>query len=352
MLSPTSPIQKEYSRALNRMGWSMVLFVGLLYVCNVPAEMLAMYTETVADPFRSSVLTVVSGILSTVAYMAPFIGAGVFYLFLSRKTVTQRMRLELTMPPRFPLLILAGMAVITAGSYLNAAFCALIGFSMPADSVITGDYSNPAGVINYMTTAIAPAFAEEFLFRGVYYTNLRPYGRTQAVLISALLFALMHQNPAQIIYTFMAGVVMAMMYELTGSIWCSILFHLLNNEIAVIYEILVYGKYGEAAASVLGIMDGIALLLGCVAILLLYVFRNGKRAGKPARLGRGRRKLRESREVPPYEGEARIRDKAVAALSSWRALTTPGMVVFTSVSTAFMLLLWVSALITNAMGGS
>jgi membrane protease YdiL (CAAX protease family) len=349
MLSPTYPAQKEYSRAINRMGWSMMLFIGLLYAFNIPAEMLAMHTETVADPVRSAVLTVVSGVLSTLAYMAPFIGAGVFYLFLSRKTVTQRMRLELTMPPRFPLLILAGLGVITLGSYLNAAFCALIGFSETDEILITGNFSNPANVVNYMTSAIAPAFAEEFLFRGVYYTNLRPYGRTQAVLISALLFALMHQNPAQILYTFMAGVVMAMMYELTGSIWCGILFHLLNNEIAVISEILVYGKYGEAAIPFLQVLDGLTVLLGLASILILYLLRDGKPQRNWGWLGRGRRRLLCSREVPPAEGEARIRDRSAASLSSWRALTTPGMIVFTSVSSGIMLFLWLSVLIANAM---
>lgn len=352
MLSTTRPIQREYNATVNRMGWSMFLFIGLFYALNIPAELFAMEAEAYIHPVIGPLLTILSGVISTVAYMTPFIGAGIFFLILSKKAPTQRMRLELTLPPIFPLLILAGLAVITVGSYLNSFFCSLIGYTTTQDTTVLPDYSNPANVIRYMTTAIAPAFAEEFLFRGVYYTNLRPYGRTQAVLISALLFSLMHMNLAQIIYTFMAGIVMAMMYELTASIWCCILFHLLNNELAVIAEILYYGKLGEACYDGLVLMDVLEVVLGSIAIILLFVFRARRRrhgAGRCGdrhhRLGRRRKALREGREVPPVAGEPTICDHSASRLSSRRALMTPGMIVFTSVVMGFLALALISTLL-------
>ena len=160
MLSTSCQSQREYGRTVSRMGWSMLLFIGLFYALNIPSELFSLYVSNLTDSATASVLTVVSGVLSTLAYMAPFIGTGLFYLFLSRKTVTQRMRLEVTMPPRFPLLILTGLAVITVGAYVNAAFCELIGYTTPDDPTVLPDYSGPVNVINYMTTAIAPAFAE------------------------------------------------------------------------------------------------------------------------------------------------------------------------------------------------
>ena len=351
MLSTSCQSQREYGRTVSRMGWSMLLFIGLFYALNIPSELFSLYVSNLTDSATASVLTVVSGVLSTLAYMAPFIGTGLFYLFLSRKTVTQRMRLEVTMPPRFPLLILTGLAVITVGAYVNAAFCELIGYTTPDDPTVLPDYSGPVNVINYMTTAIAPAFAEELLFRGVYYTNLRPYGRTQAVLISALLFALMHQNPAQIIYTFMAGMVMAMMYELTGSIWCSILFHLLNNEMAVLSEILIYGKFGENASMGFFLLDIVTVVLGIAALILLYVFGfEKKKDPREKRIQRGhkRRLLTQKREVPPVQGETTIRDRAAGPLSSLRALLTPGMMTFSITVVTLMMLSWLSYLIQNA----
>lgn len=352
MLSISCQSQREYSRTVSRMGWSMLLFIGLFYALNIPAELLSLHVSSLAESYKASVLTAVSGVLSTVAYMTPFIGTGLFYLFLSRKSVTQRMRLEVTMPPRFPLLILAGLAVITVGAYANAVFCDLIGFSTPEDPTALPDLSAPANVISYMTTAIAPAFAEEVLFRGVYYTNLRPYGRTQAVLISALLFALMHQNLAQIIYTFMAGVVMAMMYELTGSIWCSILFHLLNNEMAVISQILIYGKYGESAYTGFGLLDIVTVVLGIAALVFLYIYGFEKKKA-PREKGTERRPKRsiltQKREVPPAEGEATIRDRAVGALASVRALLTPGMITFTVTVVTLMMLTWLTNALQNAV---
>lgn len=351
MLLRSSPSQRDYCRAVSRMGWSMLLFIGLFYAINIPAEILAQSSATLSDPRLRGLLTVVSGVVSTLAYMAPFIGAGVFYLLLSKKAVTQRIRLELTMPPQFPLLVLAGLAIITVGSYINAYFCTFIGFIQAQESVPAINYTNPANVINYMTTAIAPAFAEEFLFRGVYYSNLRPYGRTQAVLISALLFALMHQNPAQIIYTFVAGVVMAMMYELTGSIWCSIIFHLLNNELAVMTEILINGKYGEGAYRGLYALDLVEVVLGISALILLLVLYRNRLPKRHRRSPRGARLYKEGREVPSEEGSVSMGYRAASPLSSWRALFTPGMIVFASVVTGFMTIEWIAVLIKNAVGG-
>ena len=198
-----------------------------------------------------------------------------FYLFNS-KTPTQPIRYDLKLPAVTPLLILGGLAMITAGAYVNAVMCDLIGYEIPPELVTTQGYDDPATIIMYMSTALAPAFAEEFLFRGVIYGNLRPFGRTQAILISSILFALMHQNIGQFFYTFIGGVAMAIMYELTGNIWCGVLFHMFNNEFAVFTEVLYNGRFGEVIEPLLMLWDAIVLILGCVSILFLIFYYKRK----------------------------------------------------------------------------
>lgn len=343
MLSPLVPSRQDYRKNLNRMGWSMMLFVGAIYACVFATEFFYLFVEDLSKGVFLKLLPLFEGALYSVSYMLPFFLTGVFYLFLSRNTRTERMWLAPRFTPEFPLLIIAGLGVITVASYLNSWFCSLIGYSMPPEAILPESYENPATVINYMTTALAPAFAEEFLFRGVFYTNLRPYGRTRAVLISALLFALMHQNIAQIFYTFAAGIAMALMYELTGSIWCSVIYHAINNELAVVFEVLIYGKVGDAAYTAMLIFDVVTCILGAAAtVILVFHYRKKRRlGGDPAQ---GSIPGGYSREALPVGGGL-PRNRRQNRREAFAGLLCPGIIVFT-VSTVFLMLLtWLSFLL-------
>ena len=211
MLSPNTPSATAYRRTMNLIGWSLVIFLGLF------SDLSILDQYVFAEVLTGKLGTALSGLVSAAIYMAPFILGGVMFYIFNKKIPTQPIRYGLKLPAVTPLLILAGLAMITAAAYVNSWFCDLIGYSIPPEMLAPQGYDDPSAVIMYMTVALAPAFAEEFLFRGVIYGNLRPYGKTQAILISSLLFALMHQNIGQFFYTFVGGIAMALMYELTGS---------------------------------------------------------------------------------------------------------------------------------------
>ena len=79
--------------------------------------------------------------------------------------------------------------------------------------------------------------AEEFVFRGIILKGLRPCGKVFAIVVSALLFSLMHGDIQQLGFTFAAGLVMgyaAMEY----SILVSYLIHVVNN--GVLSELMLF----------------------------------------------------------------------------------------------------------------
>ena len=112
------------------------------------------------------------------------------------------------------------------------------------------------------------------------YGNLRPYGVPLAVTVSALLFALMHGNIAQTFYTFVAGVVMALCYELSGSIWCSTFLHLFNNLSACVAQILL-ARLGEGAEMLLYVIDLSVMVAGTAAALALLLFFRHRKPDPP-----------------------------------------------------------------------
>ena len=90
-------------------------------------------------------------------------------------------------------------------------------------------------IFSTISVAIIPAFTEELLFRGVILDGLtRNYSKRKAILISALLFGLIHLNPWQFVTAFLIGLVSAWICIETNSILLSIFIHFFNNALYTI----------------------------------------------------------------------------------------------------------------------
>ena len=88
--------------------------------------------------------------------------------------------------------------------------------------------------------AVLPAICEELIFRGVIFSGLkRGIGSVWAIVLSSLLFALIHQNLNQFIYPFIMGMVFAIIMNKTNNLLYTILFHFFNNFTTVTIQYLI-----------------------------------------------------------------------------------------------------------------
>jgi membrane protease YdiL (CAAX protease family) len=88
-------------------------------------------------------------------------------------------------------------------------------------------------------TVLAPIF-EELFFRGMLYPALRNYlGRTSGLLMNAFIFALLHFQPAGMPSLFIVGLILAYLYEETGSLYSSMIAHSINNIVVLLLTILL-----------------------------------------------------------------------------------------------------------------
>ena len=88
----------------------------------------------------------------------------------------------------------------------------------------------------FVIMAIVPALGEEVFFRGVMMRFVRQRSRSMVlpVIFTATLFSLSHTNIYGYLSIFLAGVLLAVIYNLTGSLWCSILAHMSFNGLQVV----------------------------------------------------------------------------------------------------------------------
>jgi len=84
-----------------------------------------------------------------------------------------------------------------------------------------------SGIIS--TVLLAP-IAEEVVFRGLVYTRLRrAMPASAAMLLSSLMFGVLHGQIVWIVYAAFLGVIMAAVFERTGSLHSSIILHVVFN---------------------------------------------------------------------------------------------------------------------------
>lgn len=94
-------------------------------------------------------------------------------------------------------------------------------------------------IISFLQVCILAPIIEEILMRGFLLGGLLlNYGKTVSLLISALLFALLHFNMVQTLSAFICGMVLGLLYLHTGSIFCCILAHIGYNLISYITMIV------------------------------------------------------------------------------------------------------------------
>ena len=90
-------------------------------------------------------------------------------------------------------------------------------------------------ILRIVYLCVFPAIFEELLTRGLVLGELLPYGKGFAIIASGALFGLMHMNPLQIPFAFIAGTVMAYTVVSCGTVRVSVAVHFINNFLSVLF---------------------------------------------------------------------------------------------------------------------
>lgn len=137
-----------------------------------------------------------------------------------------------------------------------------------------------------LTVAIVGPIAEELVFREGVCGYLARNGAKpwKAIWVSAVLFGIIHMNPAQVVVAMIIGIILGVIYIKTGNVVLTSIIHILNNSIALI-QMNVMGEkakdfsmvewVGGNTIAIICIVVGLAL---CGYLLkTLYLSPTGKR---------------------------------------------------------------------------
>ena len=123
----------------------------------------------------------------------------------------------------------------------------------------------------YLAIGLLAPLAEEIVFRGAALRSLLAsrLSPLAAIVISALLFAVAHLNPAQMPHAFLVGLLLGWMYWRTGSILPGMAYHWANNSVAYV----LYAFYPNPDIKLIDIFKGseqhVYMALGFSLLILL-----------------------------------------------------------------------------------
>jgi len=126
-------------------------------------------------------------------------------------------------------------------------------------------------VSSFLYIVLIGPIMEELVYRGGILAGLRKYGDRFAIIISSLLFGVMHGNIAQFFFATLVGALLGYIYVKTNSLRISILIHVLNNLFALVLMDYLYPNLSEATVVWFDWTLTIALILiGAIVFFKCY----------------------------------------------------------------------------------
>jgi membrane protease YdiL (CAAX protease family) len=243
MLQNSSEIAPEIARVspLRRVatiiGLPVWVFFGFMLAQALILAIIALIQSTgfSFDTINTAIFNAVGGVI--IYGLAILLVFGVPWVVMKRRTTREDIGLKST--PRWmdllwaPAGMVAYLILTTIVTQVAMQFLTFVDYSQTQQTGFSDLATRPEYAIAFISLVIVAPLAEEILFRGYLLGKLRKYAPLWlSILITSALFALVHFQWNVAIDVFVLSVVLCVLRVYTGSLWASILLHMLKNGVA------------------------------------------------------------------------------------------------------------------------
>lgn len=259
------------------------------FVTNVSAIVSITFFEDVSGASADELLQIERSVLqknvSLVYTISAIIALFFFYLMYKRFNVRTIADISFSRTKTFP-----NVTMFFAGILLNVFSVSLVNLLIKiipqswvdANSESVGAFAKGNIVFMILTVAIFAPIIEEILFRGILYNSLKkaiehlvPVSENNVIakiisaVITSFLFAYIHGNILQGIYTFVLSIIMIYALEITGSLITAIVIHMGFN-MANLFTFFLYGKVPDIVLCI------VSAILVIIAFAMVKIVKGGK----------------------------------------------------------------------------
>jgi uncharacterized protein len=213
---------------------------------------------------------------SMLIYYLLAIGIPFWIVYSIKKSKTNYLSFNLTIENKriIPLIIIGTIALLFG-------IITPIGNLIPMPESIKKafmDFGSQTGIFAFFLMVIAAPILEELIFRGIILDGLlKKYSSTKSILISSLLFGLVHLNPWQFVTGLIIGIFSGWVYYRTRSLSYSIIIHASANLSGFIMRYFIdfdsfmddtlVEMYGGLSNLIIAIIGSIIIVAVCVYFL-------------------------------------------------------------------------------------
>jgi membrane protease YdiL (CAAX protease family) len=156
------------------------------------------------------------------------------------------------------------------GQFVDAWIYNFFGLEVQND-LAEMSYITPFGANFLFIGILAPVF-EELFYRKAIIDRLRRYGDLPAILISGLIFGLVHGNFSQVFYSTAIGWVLGYVYLKTGNVLYTMSLHSIFNIISGVYVTELIRRFGSGGIPAEGDTIGMVMVLAYNIFTILAFF--------------------------------------------------------------------------------
>lgn len=236
------PILENYSKIVKKPAIMLIVIPAWVVFCFFSAQLatalIFAIVKAVGLPIlaiNESVLTLVSSALIYVVTLAMVVGLP--WLVGRKKVSRQELGLGRSLSWLDMLIAPAGFVVYailaTVLIMLASKFLPWFNVDQVQDTGFNQINQRFEYILAFITLVIIAPLAEEILFRGYLFSKLKKYVPIWlSIIVVSLVFGVLHGAWNLAFDTFALSVILCLLRELTGSLWASILLHMIKNGIA------------------------------------------------------------------------------------------------------------------------
>ncbi|MGN0452709.1 MAG: lysostaphin resistance A-like protein [Ruminococcus sp.] len=272
--------KKDFRKRANLAGLTtLVSAVAFVFVFSV-LSVIFDYFVTDYNILSQSIDSIPDNIINSITSLTVFAVVGIIFLKFGKRSFSEALPFKRVSFRKLMALTVIGFSVCMLSNYLLSLYLQLfknIGIDLNPSYISPVSDSSIEILVYFVSTAIVPAFSEEFVFRGVILSSLRKYGDSFAVLASAVLFSIMHGNFVQIPFTFLVGMILGYITVYTDSMLPAIIIHALNNGFSVLCDVMYSNSASIGISETLIDIVFMIVVAAGIALSLFFVMKLSKR---------------------------------------------------------------------------
>lgn len=230
-------------RVLKMLGF-VGLFLGIWFLAQLIAAVVVavpMLLVAVLQGQEPNIENLIVSGISWILILSSIMATLFFWVvyILRRKSFFQELKIRALPREAVVLSILAGLGISVAlTGIIN--FIDIAKYFPEATQELAEMFAGSDLLSLLLAVGIIVPIFEELMFRGLIFNEMRrAMPHWLAIVLSGVVFGVAHMNPIQIMYTLPMGILLAILYYRTGSLWTPILVHIAWNICSVLFGLVI-----------------------------------------------------------------------------------------------------------------